>query len=733
MEQHTIDGVMERLADENQLLLENIDTNISHRDESKKKCKKRSKQNTSSKRRKKSAEVSEQTEHLSDEDNQFDDTAEDGLINSMPPYGDENETECEDAIDDELVLPDSTNNNGKTVRTKQELIDALEELKQQWTALDYRDTGLWLHRFGLTEEAFAQLQPGLLEAIWNKQDIAIMSLYGEFLESGLLDICQTSAEQLKFSSTFRLISDICANAYHMLEKQLVVRLLTNGFPIPSTYSVMRFIDFDSDMKVEQNYLQFLLIYAQENNFRKFNGNILQPVYTGNGIATQTWRVRETISKFVYNTPHRVPFGAQFKNFTAIRGCGNYCIDILTNTTDLPYLPEILPDRLVFSFSNGIYFARDDKFRKYSELDYAERTVVSSKYFPVAFPEVSESIGENEDSPVTQWRSILTPLFDSILKYQELNCGVIDWIYVFCGRMLYDIGQRDNWQAALFIFGTSNSGKSTIAQILNMFFEPQYVGNLTCGSFEPKFGLEAIYDKYMYTCTEVDQTFGMPQDILQKIISGEEVLVARKHRDAVNHKWSSHGMFFGNHFGKWNDARGAISRRFVVCEFPESVTKEDTNVYLLNEIKEKEIALLLKKMNCAYIDFTNKFAKKNIWSVLPPYFSKTSTKLKTAVNSVMKYILESKEVETTDNCNDLVPMSLFISLYRQFCGRTGSKLMDANSKETTEQVFDKLGLSVVPQSNYAYHGVLQSGYFISNLIVKDEVLIGRCLMKNNNSA
>jgi len=197
----------------------------------------------------------------------------------------------------------------------------------------------------------------------------------------------------------------------------------------------------------------------------------------------------------------------------------------------------------------------------------------------------------------------------------LERSVIDWIYVFCGRMLYEIGERDSWQIAPYIFGVSKSGKSTIAQILEMFFDETQVGVLTCGNFEKSFGLDALSNKLMYTCPEAKKDFGMPQDI-QKIICGERVSISSKYNTAKTQKWKSHGMFFGNHFGNWDDSKGAISRRFVVCEFTQEVKQP---IDIAKQIESTEIALLLKKMNSAYIDFTNRYSRTNIWPALPAYW------------------------------------------------------------------------------------------------------------------
>lgn len=549
---------------------------------------------------------------------------------------------------DELTSEEETEDlpmpaNGDELRTQEDLLLELDELEREWIGVDYTVFDTCLQKFGLDRESFKKLHPNSVMGILYRKSIAIDKLYGEFVSTGLVSgVVAKNELDLKIRGTLGRISSICANTFQILENQVKLCQLSNGIPLAEEFRLIRFSYLGKEIKnPNQRYLQFLIRYASNHNYRKCNGNVMKPIYTEDRIATQTWEFLESIDTFVYNTANNHEFGQYFVLLTANNGCGDYCSKHLKMGTNIPEFPELKPDRLVFSFTNGIYFGKNDIFKKYSELTFTDREFVACKYFPIAFPE-----------DVPDWRSINTPLFERILRYQHLEDAVIDWIYAFCGRMLYSIGDRDNWQVALYIFGASNSGKSTIAQILEMLFDEIHVGVLTCGNFEKNFGLESLCDKLMYTCPEVKKDFGMPQDILQTIICGENVQVPTKYNKAQPVKWKSHGMFFGNHFGNWDESKGAISRRFVVCEFPETV-KEPMD--LANQIQSTEIALLLKKMNCAYIDFTNKFGRTNIWSVLPAYFSTTSMKLKAAVNSLIKYIFESEEIERTNNADDLVPV------------------------------------------------------------------------------
>ena len=73
-----------------------------------------------------------------------------------------------------------------------------------------------------------------------------------------------------------------------------------------------------------------------------------------------------------------------------------------------------------------------------------------------------------------WRSIRTPIFDSILQYQKFCSDktapamaqieefteICTWIFAFLGRLLFRLNQHDRWQVVFWIIGHAGTGKST---------------------------------------------------------------------------------------------------------------------------------------------------------------------------------------------------------------------------------------------------------------------------------
>jgi phage/plasmid-associated DNA primase len=392
-------------------------------------------------------------------------------------------------------------------------------------------------------------------------------------------------------------------------------------------------------------------------------------------------------------------------------------------------PIIQPDRHVYSFRDGIYFAETDKFISYKHShrrsgadDDQYRQVVSYKYFDTNWC----SSGDE------RWQDMRTPLFESILQHQGLETEVIQILYAFFGRLLYPLNFLDKWQVALFIEGVAGTGKSTIGQVLKEFFHAHDVGTLTCGNHEKRFGLSALYHKLMYMCFEAREEFGLTQDVLQSMISGEGISVPIKNQTATDVNFNVPGIFFGNEFGQWKDTSGSISRRFLVCRFEKCVSESSSDPNLLDKIRSQELALLLRKMNCAYLDLVRVAGDRNIWSVINErtnYFKQTQFKLKCSGNSLFSYIFDSGEVEVKSNTteNTWTPLDFFNQRYKTYCKTSGLKPLNIKSTSNQHSIFEACNIGTaqiyleVDPDGRTYCGKLYYGTFINGLSFNDHFL------------
>lgn len=359
-------------------------------------------------------------------------------------------------------------------------------------------------------------------------------------------------------------------------------------------------------------------------------------------------------------------------------------------------------RTVFAFAQGLYFADTCQFIHYTDQDQIPENVMACKYFDQLFP--------CKPQPVQEWRSLPTPLFESIFRYQNLPDEVIDICYVMIGRLIHPVGQWDDYQVSLLFKGIAGSGKSTIADVIEEFYEPCDVGTIS-SSCEKVFGVQTIYDKYIGLCTEMKRKFNFPQDILQQAISGEYVNVPIKNQPAKKVRWTTGMMFWGNEMANLSDTQGSIRRRFLVVLFDRIVNEADKIGNLKRDIIEKELPTLIRKCNEAYMDFVTRHPKEDIWKIVPSYFVETANKIQTHVSPVSAFLDRSGMVRFKSN--GLIHWDDFRQLFINFLIQENYPRIQL-TEDTYKIVFIQHNLVIQTLSGIPYRGKIRSGKFIVGL-------------------
>jgi hypothetical protein len=129
--------------------------------------------------------------------------------------------------------------------------------------------------------------------------------------------------------------------------------------------------------------------------------------------------------------------------------------------------------------------------------------------------------------------------------------------------------------------------------------------------------------------------------LQSLISGEEVTINRKNKVAKTVIWKAPGVFAGNEAPSWRDNSASIQRRMVLFDFHKPVRAEDC-VGNLQDLLRDELPDILVKCNRAYRTTAKDNGTKNIWSLLPMYFKKTSQDLLASIQP-LEFYLDSGDV------------------------------------------------------------------------------------------
>ncbi|GAX84498.1 hypothetical protein CEUSTIGMA_g11918.t1 [Chlamydomonas eustigma] len=427
----------------------------------------------------------------------------------------------------------------------------------------------------------------------------------------------------------------------------------------------------------QQLVLYLLNAAQVRGYRRRGGELFRSV------LPHAWERACDIRDFVYEVTRKEANFEMWLNLTCNRTNLQAAVEHLTQCRDVQ-LPDLVRDRHVFSFEDGIYLAREDRFvrRGTPECSALPESMVAAKHF------AGRSFGRDDDTD--------TPNLQSILSYQDMSADVCRWMYALMGRLLYDVGDMDGWQVIPFLKGAASSGKSTILmRACRGFYEAGDVGTLS-NNIERKFGLSALSDKLLFVGPEIKADIALEQAEFQSMVSGEAVQVAAKYKTAVTVDWKVPGVLAGNEVPGWVDNAGSINRRIVLFEFPKRVVDGDME---LGRKIDLELPAILRRCNRAYLEAVRMHQKQNIWKVLPTAFHASKQEFAESVNSIVHY-LRSGQLQVGGGDAVYMPFEVFASAYEAYVQSMGLTRM----RLTGDRVADPLrehGCRVVKDRTMRY--------------------------------
>ena len=501
----------------------------------------------------------------------------------------------------------------------------------------------------------------------------VMQLYYRFVHEKWVD--PTSAESVGGQRFVRILEMISTTAAQIRLYSRTLNLINPGVSVASaTLQKWRLTAGEGEKEPTpyQHLLVFLLNSIYGQNLRKYNGRLYkQVIILSEGQSqyrTHAWQMSSEIQDFIYTTIDRYTNYDMWLNLTASHNNITSAINYLKNCRDFE-IPTLDPNRHVFSFKNCVYDATYNRVYKYGDDENPiPLMLVSSKYFDIEFPVDMADVN-------VDFRDIPTPKLDHILNHQKISTdlhdipgytslSVRDWFYVFIGRMIYEIGEFDDWQCLMFIKGIAGSGKSTIGKIISYMYDAGDVGVLS-NNTEKKFGLSALVDKKIYICYEVKNDFTLDQGEFQSMVSGEQMSIPVKFSTASSVWWKSHGIFMGNEIANWVDNSGSMSRRIILGVFNQRVV--DSNPGLFAEL-QGEMGAIILKCNRAYRQAARQFGKMDIWKALPPYFIVNRRKFRSETHALASFLENGKTIkigpEAAEYCVTLDELSNLMRMYIQ---------------------------------------------------------------------
>ena len=502
---------------------------------------------------------------------------------------------------------------------------------------------------------------------------------------------ETIANQNMFNRALKIIYNVnqILLSEYSISKAATEDTLTNDEEV---INLFQFVPQDTGKnKPFQAFLMFLLRKAYMKGYRLYRECCYKQIYSV-GFPTHSWKRVMPVHDFVYDCVSKETNYDMWLNLTDSRDTPKRAAEYLVNSRDKEF-PTLQPDRHLFSFTDGVYDAKEIMFYPY-ETSPLPSSRVAIKFFNQPFEH--QSLFSYEE-----WYDIPTPEFQSILDYQGLSREVCEIIYAMMGRWMYEVNEIDHWEVILFIKGVAGSGKSTIGKQLQSLYPSSEVAVLG-SNIEKKFGLSPIVVKLGWICFEVKGNWGLDQGDFQCMISGEDIPIPVKHKEAYTVQWTVPGIMMGNEVARsWLDAAGSMTRRILVVEFPKKVKNTDTT--LGARMKERTPAMI-HKCNMAYRSLVETCGTASIWDKLPEYFKKTRSNLAAVINPLEDFLENSDQIMVEEgNVDYYIPFEDFQQMYMKFCQNNNYNGIRFN-KDHYETVFQAHAMSVGVEREVTYRGM-----------------------------
>lgn len=486
------------------------------------------------------------------------------------------------------------------------------------------------------------------------------------------------------------------------------------------------------LNANQQFLVFVLEQAHKMGLRRYRGacyiEIESPPFLVNGktrtYKTHAWRKFTEIAEFVNRCAPKETHLTMWR--TAVDGpAKNRAIEQLQKSYDMQF-PDLVPDRQYHSFHNGLYDTLNKSFYPWGHASISSN-MVSCKYHDKAFDEAIMQYEDWRDIPTPHFDKILSVQMSHIVHVEmgpgnvplkwtkatasaenkrlkqvyedqcsearkscwtpeeiaaSIKCDtvapdtiiqnneghlVMEWAYVFGGRLLYPVNYIDTWQVMPMFVGRAGTGKSLILSTWSRFFEDADIATIA-NDIQMGFGLETVWDKFLWMIKEVKHDLKLDQAQLQSMITGEEMSIMRKGLPALQVVWRAPGVMAGNELANWTDNSGSMSRRLVLFYFLKKVKQSDPR---LAKSLADELPALLHKSNMAYAEACARFGHCDLWgrnpevsaeiaenpelestyrgsrTILPSYFHANKSSLKQQTHLMENFLANPDELQMRD--------------------------------------------------------------------------------------
>ena len=405
-------------------------------------------------------------------------------------------------------------------------------------------------------------------------------------------------------------SEECHSCYYVHKSSVVSCCFSHGKEVVEGALSRSIRDLFFDIHTENKNVMVKLVHeicniAKSQNLVRENGCVLK---------------RKGITySYEYFEQYREFLRSSLKDNTALKEQPRRFNDLMIymNNVDSIDFPFIKRNKHYIGFRNGLLNIIDGELVAYNILEHG---VIPRHYI----------------DQYCNFENVETPLLDKILMYQLESDEIYTYMIAFIGRLFYDVGQFDGFDIIPFVIGDTNTGKSTIIDIICAMFSSNSVGVLD-SSHEMVFGLQSKYNKELIVSPEITDRMAqqLASDMFKKIVCGELVNLPIKHSEATSVLWKVPLFMCGNKYLNYNDDKGSISKRLAIFKFDKYVKEMDDS--LKQTIIDTELARIVVKSLKAYRMLLEHTGNKGFWNTCPDYFKDTRSEMNESTDYIHMFL------------------------------------------------------------------------------------------------
>jgi hypothetical protein len=211
-----------------------------------------------------------------------------------------------------------------------------------------------------------------------------------------------------------------------------------------------------------------------------------------------------------------------------------------------------------------------------------------------------------------------------------------------GRMFFPLGTFDEWQVMPYLVGEAGTGKSLVLQVMMKLHREGAVA-VAGSKREEKFGLANLADAELVVGMDMPQALSaaLPQEMLQSMVSGEQMEVPRKNEKALQVEWKAPVALASNHMPDYVNTGNNVGRRLAVFKFENVVTAPHEN--LKRDILSTELPQIACRFLRAYHAQRERVAAAgSFWRSVPAQMLQWQGELAAATNKLHEFLAQEPE-------------------------------------------------------------------------------------------